>query len=454
MEKVYTDSVWVHWQCKALMEDNNIQTTSLQQPHPRVTGEQLKQLKRLNLFDACMLQIYDRSYLKYVEGDTLIHINDWYREQSKKFELIYKQQNKNKNILSPSKLSFIGNINSSSTSTNLAAASTTSGNNMKSASGVSNIDDKVNKRKKKSNQSLETENNLHNKMLRVKIKIKEKSSAMFNGGRGGSSGVAGNASSNLKKSKKMVREQNENNDQLDPVNNSNTSEVAVANGEDEWVSEDEEAEETIGCDVDAVNFPSRSPSTSTNFAKTTRKINDQFIHFRNLLKSFGGGTSKNINNVCKISNPECCSVCKKPQTHETIEEKSKSTEDTKSSVFSHSKARRSSFNYYSSLADFGRKFRNNPLFRKKLKVLTRPSIKINDEFVTEALLVRSKATIVWQDGSIETDVPSTELYPITHLDGHVSLYIFNIKLNIECNQNIIYGFIYQFYKYKDTLNAI
>lgn len=35
--------------------------------------------------------------------------------------------------------------------------------------------------------------------------------------------------------------------------------------------------------------------------------------------------------------------------------------------------------------------------------------------VTEALVVYSSATVVWQDGTIETDISSVDLCPIHHL---------------------------------------
>lgn len=41
-----------------------------------------------------------------------------------------------------------------------------------------------------------------------------------------------------------------------------------------------------------------------------------------------------------------------------------------------------------------------------------------DEVITEALVVYSTATVVWQDGQIESGIPSTQLYPIHHLDDH------------------------------------
>lgn len=43
---------------------------------------------------------------------------------------------------------------------------------------------------------------------------------------------------------------------------------------------------------------------------------------------------------------------------------------------------------------------------------------MGEEVVTECLVVYSTATVVWQDGTIETDIHSTELCPIHHLDDH------------------------------------
>ena len=36
----------------------------------------------------------------------------------------------------------------------------------------------------------------------------------------------------------------------------------------------------------------------------------------------------------------------------------------------------------------------------------------------EAVLTSSYADVMWQDGNVETGIPSTELYPIHHLDDH------------------------------------
>lgn len=45
--------------------------------------------------------------------------------------------------------------------------------------------------------------------------------------------------------------------------------------------------------------------------------------------------------------------------------------------------------------------------------------KVGDTVVTETAVVYSNATVVWQDGTIETDISSRQLYPIHHLDTHV-----------------------------------
>lgn len=52
--------------------------------------------------------------------------------------------------------------------------------------------------------------------------------------------------------------------------------------------------------------------------------------------------------------------------------------------------------------------------------------KVDDDVVTEAIVVYSQATVVWQDGTIESGISSRHLYPIHHLDEHV---------NIETNSN-------------------
>ncbi|XP_058127281.1 (E3-independent) E2 ubiquitin-conjugating enzyme [Anopheles ziemanni] len=70
--------------------------------------------------------------------------------------------------------------------------------------------------------------------------------------------------------------------------------------------------------------------------------------------------------------------------------------------------------------------RKSPLLAKRVRKLSRRHLaggtdrfpSAGDEVVTEALVVYSTATVVWQDGTIEQNIPSTELRPIHHLDDH------------------------------------
>ncbi|KAI8045129.1 hypothetical protein M5D96_001308 [Drosophila gunungcola] len=62
--------------------------------------------------------------------------------------------------------------------------------------------------------------------------------------------------------------------------------------------------------------------------------------------------------------------------------------------------------------------------RSVKKLITAPFTKKDltpndgDEIVVETLVVYSSVTVVWQDGTVESDIPSTQLYPIHHLDNH------------------------------------
>lgn len=72
--------------------------------------------------------------------------------------------------------------------------------------------------------------------------------------------------------------------------------------------------------------------------------------------------------------------------------------------------------------------KKSPLLANKIRKLKKKSPRLdsidrlppqlNEDYVTEALVVYSTATVVWQDGTIETDIPSVDLSPIHHLDDH------------------------------------
>lgn len=85
VQSVEIDGVYVHWQCKASCEDTaeseNAKNNSAI-PKSYITGDDLQRLKRLNLFESCMLQINDKNYLIIEESDVIDRKSQWKKEQS------------------------------------------------------------------------------------------------------------------------------------------------------------------------------------------------------------------------------------------------------------------------------------------------------------------------------------------------------------------------------------
>ena len=67
------------------------------------------------------------------------------------------------------------------------------------------------------------------------------------------------------------------------------------------------------------------------------------------------------------------------------------------------------------------------LKKRNLNKLLDRAPKVGEEVVTETSVAYSSATVVWQDGTIEKDISSRELYPIHHLDEHVSKFRITFK---------------------------
>lgn len=96
VQSVETEGVYVHWQCKALSDENEIKAINainggLLQPKCFVTGDDLKKMKRLNLFESCMLQINDKNYLKIDSTDFFLKKSSWLKDQGSKYRVIQSQ---------------------------------------------------------------------------------------------------------------------------------------------------------------------------------------------------------------------------------------------------------------------------------------------------------------------------------------------------------------------------
>ncbi|XP_047994870.1 (E3-independent) E2 ubiquitin-conjugating enzyme isoform X3 [Leguminivora glycinivorella] len=94
VEAVVTESVGVHWQCRALSKETK--EAAPQQPKYLVEGDDLKNLKLLNVFEPCTLQVGDRNFLTIGAEDTFVSKQQWRKQQSKFYRSIRKQSRPSK----------------------------------------------------------------------------------------------------------------------------------------------------------------------------------------------------------------------------------------------------------------------------------------------------------------------------------------------------------------------
>ncbi|XP_055590421.1 (E3-independent) E2 ubiquitin-conjugating enzyme [Uranotaenia lowii] len=88
VQSVEIEGVWVQWQCKASSCDDieaEMKNGAIQQPPDYITGDDLKRLRKLNLFESCMLQINDKNYLKLEDGDAVCRKSLWRKELSSRY---------------------------------------------------------------------------------------------------------------------------------------------------------------------------------------------------------------------------------------------------------------------------------------------------------------------------------------------------------------------------------
>ncbi|XP_058466621.1 (E3-independent) E2 ubiquitin-conjugating enzyme [Malaya genurostris] len=296
VQTVDIEGVWVHWQCKASCEDveAELKKGGIQQPPDYVTGDNLKRLKKLNLFESCMLQINDKNYLKIEPGDMFVKKSQWRKELSSKYRKVVGSA------------SFVGKNDGASG--NVICDNETHKITVTST-GESGSRDKIDPDRAKLCPTTLKEIAKSNKVRR-------------NSPRRSNTGGATTTTTTAAATCKLAES-------------------------DEWQTdlEDEDDEDVDGCD-----------STHSD------------------------GACSNISSSCS------------------------STATPKSSP------------------------KKSPLLAKKIRKLRKRTSSTSggsdrlplpgDEVITETLVVYSSATVVWQDGTIETNIPSTELCPIHHLDDH------------------------------------
>ncbi|XP_063703517.1 (E3-independent) E2 ubiquitin-conjugating enzyme [Culicoides brevitarsis] len=314
VESVEIEGVWVNWQCKASCEDSVIDAskkggTGIQQPACYVTGDDLKRIKRLNLFEPCMLQINDKNFLKIEEGDVMIRKSQWKKEQNNRFHILkdqlqLKQQELAKAITKDVKVINVVEPPTITANDETAAATTTT-----------------------------------------------------------------------------------------PTINSSTT------------THKQQHADTNGCDKTRLCPNSISGALAQDHDTNTNHTKE--------IGSKETGTQQECayNNKCYRKSP-------------TESDEWKTEEDDETAFVSDSNTTVSSC---SSSATPKSSPKKSPLLVNKIRRLKKrdstssASEKIpavGEEVITECLVVYSSATVVWQDGTIETDIHSTELCPIHHLDDH------------------------------------
>lgn len=96
VQSVDIEGVWVNWQCKASTDEMVIDATKegngIQQPKCYVTGDDLQRMKRLNLYESCMLQINDKNFLRIEADDVIVRKSTWKKEQNRRFRVLRDQQ--------------------------------------------------------------------------------------------------------------------------------------------------------------------------------------------------------------------------------------------------------------------------------------------------------------------------------------------------------------------------
>ncbi|XP_002137019.3 (E3-independent) E2 ubiquitin-conjugating enzyme UBE2O isoform X1 [Drosophila pseudoobscura] len=290
VESIQTLGVDVAWTCRATTNDCN--GDPLKQPKTHVTGEELVQMKRLNIYESYMLQIHDRFFLKYTKNDPLVNKQDWEEELTAKYRLIYENQ---------------GIVDTK--------RSKPKGSNSGGARNTSKFRRNLNKSGNSRSRNGDTEG---------AAKVREP-------GSGSSTKVSSDDTYDL------IEDVDGDEDFLDVTMDSEGQEELAVGLQPEASDKKNEAP------VDAATNTSGGGAATNNQQRITVRIGN---------RRYG--------------------------------KKKKITKKTLSS----------------------------PFVKKHIDP------RDGDEIVVETLVVRSTATIVWQDGTVEENIPSTHLYPIHHLDNH------------------------------------
>uniref|UniRef100_A0A2A4JHK1 UBC core domain-containing protein n=1 Tax=Heliothis virescens TaxID=7102 RepID=A0A2A4JHK1_HELVI len=335
VEAVITESVSVHWQCRALCTHPTDPATP-QQPKFLVEGEDLKNLKLLNVFEPCTLQVGDRNFLTIGPEDSFVSKKQWRKQQSKSYRNLRKQAKPTKK---PSKT----DTNSSDHVPSRPKKRASAHRKLKSNENDMEVDagdDKL--------ESLDDALKMDSNCPSIKIEpIGDVSLPMA----------------------------------------SSQEDTATEEKNDSGISPEPAREDTSLLNGDSKSDTALNDDDSDNWENTS---------------SDGSDTDSGATWSSRCSSAASARGKRSPQLAVRL-------------------------------------LRGKRLKRTVRRAPPAPPPRLGDRVVVETLHTTSRANVVWQDGTIEMGIPSTQLYPIHHLDGQECFpgdFVVSGAANVEENQQL------------------
>ncbi|XP_028163127.1 (E3-independent) E2 ubiquitin-conjugating enzyme isoform X2 [Ostrinia furnacalis] len=336
VEAVVTESVSVHWQCRALC---TLPTDAAAPTQPKflVEGEDLKNLKLLNVFEPCTLQVGDRNFLTIGPEDTFISKKQWRKQHSKYYRNIRKQSRPCKK---PSK----SETNSSDHVPSRPKKRASAHRKLKSSDTNSMEIDHADAKLESLDDALKADANCPS------IKIEP----------------SGDTSLPMASSQEDTATEEKNDSGISPEPNREDSSLLNGDSKSEVALNDDDSDNwentsSDGSDTDSgATWSSRCSSAASQRGKRSPQLAVRLLRGKRLKRT----------------------VRRAPPA---------------------------------------------------------PPPRAGDRVVVETLHTTSRANVVWQDGTIEMGIPSTQLYPIHHLDGQECFpgdFVVSGAANCEENQQL------------------
>ena len=178
VEEINFVSLGVNWMCRAYFSSTSSTEEARPQPGFRVDSDKLDQVKMLNVFEPCTLQIGDRNFYTLKENDIMMLKSDWKKLLKDQLLKGSKKKDKTPKLAVPEDVEDDGNSTDYEDMEDDSDAASVSSQD----SNQQNIDEKSEKRKKKHHPGLMTKVLKKKKLKKSKKSSEATSIASFNSG--------------------------------------------------------------------------------------------------------------------------------------------------------------------------------------------------------------------------------------------------------------------------------